>query len=1204
MYLKSLEVQGYKSFANKIELVFDEGITAVVGPNGSGKSNVADAIRWVLGEQSYSTLRGKRTEDMIFSGSDGRARLGMASATLVLDNTDKWLPLDFSEVTISRRAYRSGDNEYYLNGSRVRLRDVAELLAKGGLSRQTYTVIGQGTIDRVLSLHAQDRRQLFEEAAGITFQRKKRADALRKLESTQGNLLRLHDIVKEIEPRLRRLGKQAERAGEYVLIKSHLDGLLRVWYGYKWHQAQIDLKDATARLHESETIVEKQQGDVRTLNQEINALRIEQTETRAGLSLWYSKNNQLNKQSEAVQRELAVNEERARQYAAQREEILDELKPLTANLDAQRRQVEQAEAALQQITQELGQAEAVMQKVQVQLDAHQAERQVVVLQQEDAETRSRQLSNDLARRQARLTQLNERRQTLRAEHDTHTAELEKLSGQQTSLEEKQAQLTATLTELEGELLALETQQNEQRDTASRLNQSAEDLKNQMAILNRQEDALKARQDVLDKLRNDMSGYFAGVRAVLQPEAELNGIVGTISRLIQAPPELEVALETAWGGRLQDVVVDTFANAEAAIAHLKQNRAGRATFLPLDTVRPGRPADVPDTPGVVGLASALVSISQERLRPIVELTLNRTIITDDLPAARQAFKAMQGGFQIVTRNGELMRSGGAVTGGRTGGKKGQEGTFLAREREWRELPDQISEVVRKHNTLSTRLADNHEQATSIKKALQALLDQHQQKSRRRQEVRAVADKASRALEQLAAGIEWQQDLQTKAEIELAQIDEGQAGTEIEIEQLTLAQQEAETEFRRLTDEVQSLSAESLQAEAGQAGHRLETVKARRRSQQSLLDSHQTTAGQLAAQIENKRARAESLGAERATLLAQQQALQGRSREFEDQLGTLGEKIKVAEKELAELEAGQLQLEHDESDQRQRLHRLEMDYNRASLESARCQDELDNLQRHIHEDLGLVNLEMSEEQIGQPVLPIRPMVTDLPPVEELPPGVEEDVNRLKVQMRRLGNINLDAPREYEEQTERHTFLTDQISDLEAAVADLREVISKLDTAMEEAFTATFSEVAKEFSRYFNALFGGGEAKLLLTEPDNLIDTGVDIVVRPPGKRLQSMALLSGGERSLTAQALIFALLQISPTPFVIFDEVDAMLDEANVSRFRDALSNLAQDIQFIIITHNRKTIEAADTLYGVSMGDDSVSQIYSLKIDEWVEDKKAV
>jgi len=1191
MYLKSLEVQGYKSFANKVDFLFDEGITAVVGPNGSGKSNIADAIRWVLGEQSYSTLRGKKTEDMIFSGSDGRARLGMASATLVLDNSDKWLPLDFSEVTIARRAYRSGENEYYLNGSRVRLRDVSELLAKGGMSRQTYTVIGQGTIDRVLSLHADARRQLFEEAAGITFHRYKRANALSKLESTQGNLLRLNDIVQEIEPRLRQLEKQAERAKEYGLVKTHLDGLLRVWYGYKWRQAQMELRQASSRLHESEAAVEKQRKEVAALTKKINSLRTEHTELRANLSLWYSENNRLNKQAEALQRELAVNQERARQYAAQREEILQELEPLTANLETQQQQVKQAQNGLQQINQELGQAQAGLGLVQEQLRVHQAQQQEIVEKQHAAESEVRRLTEEFTQRQARLNQLAERRETLQAERESRTAEINKLRQQQQELQEKQAQLATKLKELEGERAALDAQQQQQRESLSELNQAAEQLKAQLAGLNRKEDALKARQDVLDKLRSDMSGYYAGVRAVLQPNAGLNGILGTVSQLVQAPPDLEVALEAALGSRLQDVVVETFAQAEAAIDHLKETRQGRATFLPLDTIRSGRAVDVPALPGVVGLAAELVSVPEERLRPVLQLTLNRTLIVDDLPAGRRAFEKLKGGFQIVTRNGEIIRSGGAVTGGRTGNKKEQDGTLLAREREWRELPEQIEAIAQKHQSVSSRLADNHEEAAALKKQLQSLAEQQEQLEQQQRQIESVADRVSRSLEQVEANIQWQQDLQDKAQTELEQIDQRETATQDEMARLEQTRQETEATAHQLAREAKSKSAENLVAEETQAKSNVATIRSRQQNQQALLESHQNTLQQLAAQIEGKQARAKTLAAERDALLEQQQELQTRSNEFEAQLDEFGDKIKEAER----------QLEHDEEGLRQRLQRLELEHNRASLESARCQDELDNLQRQIHDDLGLVQLEMSDEQVGQPLLPIQPLITDLPLVEELPAGVEEDVQRLKVQIRRLGNINPEAPQEYDELLERHKFLSEQISDLEAAVTDLREVIAKLDDAMEEAFTETFNKVAKEFQNYFKVLFGGGEAQLLLTDPDNLIETGVEIVARPPGKRLQSMALLSGGERSLTAQALIFSLLRISPTPFVVFDEVDAMLDEANVSRFREVLVDLSADIQFIVITHNRKTIEAANTLYGISMGDDSVSLAYSLKIDEWLADK---
>jgi chromosome segregation protein len=1199
MRLKQLEVQGYKSFANKTGFLFAEGITAVVGPNGCGKSNVADAIRWVLGEQSYSTLRGKKTEDMIFSGSAARSRLGLAAATLVLDNTDKWLPLDFSEVTISRRAYRSGENEYYLNGSRVRLKDVAEILAKSGLSRQTYTVIGQGTIDRVLSLHADERRNLFEEAAGITFHRKKRVDTLDKLETTRGNLIRLNDIVKEIEPRMKRLEKQAERADEYNHLNSDLEGLLRIWYGYRWRQTQVNLKDARARLRESESAVEAQRRELGQLDQEIAAVRAEQSEVRGQLGTWYTENKQLYTRAEAVQRELAVSEERARQYAAQRAELLQELEPLQANLETEQQQLNQAQAALQKINRDLAQAEAAAQAVQQQLEAHQAERQNLISRQADAENRIRRLEAGLTERQTQLAQFAERRETLLAEQATYEAEIGRLATQQAELQAKQAQLTAELAGLRNDLAGLEVGQGQQRETLGQLNQEAEQLKARITGLEGQAGALKARQDLLGKLRTEMSGYYDGVRAVLQPRAGLTGIVGPVSQIISVPAELDVAIETALGSRLQDVVVDSFAEAEAAINHLKKTHGGRATFLPLDTIRPGRAVKVPPLAGVVGLASELVQV-EPRLQPIAELTLNRTVVVDDLPAARRAFKALQGGFQIVTRDGELMRSGGAVTGGRAKGNKGREGTFLAREREWRELPGQLKKLAQSQQALSGQLADKHEQAGAVKRQLEALVEAQQQKETRRQEVQTVADKVNRMLEQLADSMGWQQELQTKAGAELQRLDQRQAKTQQEILQLAQEKQQAEETVRQLAAEVKASSAENLLAELSQAKTTLATVLGQQKSQQAVLTGRQAALQQLSAQIEAKQARSESLAAQREALQKQQAEFEQRRQAFGGQLDRFGTQIGQAESRLAELEAQQARLEETESGLRQRLQWLESEHNRASLEAARRQDELDNLQRQIQDDLGLVSLEMSEEQVGQPVLPIRPLVSDLPVVEELPAGVEEDVKRLKVQVRRLGHINPDAPREYGELNERYTFLTGQIADLEKAAADLKEVVARLDETMQEAFADTFEKVAKEFQRYFKALFGGGEAKLLLTDPDNLIDTGVDIVARPPGKRLQSMVLLSGGERSLTAQALIFSLLKTSPTPFVIFDEVDAMLDEANVGRFRDALVGLAQDIQFIVITHNRKTIEAANTIYGISMGNDSVSQAYSLRIDEWLEE----
>ncbi len=1201
MRLKNLEIQGYKSFANKTAINFAGGITAVVGPNGCGKSNVADAIRWVLGEQGYSNLRGKKTEDMIFSGSDGRARLGMASATMVLDNTDKWLPVDFSEVTIARRAYRSGENEYYLNGSRVRLKDINELLARSGLSRQTYTVIGQGTIDRVLSLQADERRKLFEEASGITFHRQKRIQTLKQLDDTHDNLLRLNDIAKEIEPRVKRLSRQAERAEEYLQLMRHLDGLLRVWYGYRWRVAQRQLTESTKFMGESEVVLTNQKNRLTAIEQEMGQVRAEQTELRAKLGTQYTENSELQTKAETIQRQLAVGEERAKQFGAQREEILVELDELQISLTTRDDLINQAESELTAINEALTNAETMRQDAQKKLDAHQSERKQILAQQAQTEKQVRQLSTRLTERQSRLTQMGEQRERLLGEQQDRKTEISRLTIEQGQLQEKQTQLLSELAGLDETLLRLVEEQSQQRDNLARLETVATDLRDKLAQLHRQEDALKARQDVLGKLRMDMAGYYEGVKAVLQSDAGLSGIIGTISQIMEVPPDLEVAIETALGGRLQDVVVESFSDAEAAIQHLKQTRQGRATFLPLDTIRSGSDAKVPNTPGVVGLASNLVR-SEVRLRPILEAVLNRTLIVEDLAAARAAFKAMHGGFQIVTREGEVMRSGGAVTGGRDGGKRGKQGTFLAREREWREIPAQLADLERQIKDLTDQAEANRKETTTVQEKTTTLNNEQKSNQHRRQEVQGVSDKLNRALTQLTDNIGWQQELQHKADNELEHLGQREGEIQSDIDQLTEEQQVAEQKARELADQVSAFSAESLLADLSQVKNEVTLIQSRQKNQQSILTNHKATRQQLSSQIESKQNRAETLAVERDSLINQQQDLLTQKADFSQQLDKFTHDIQNIEQRLFEIDEAQKVQGQNETQARQHLRRLEAEHNRVTLETARRQDELDHLQRQIQEDLGLVHLDMAEEQVGQPVLPIRPLVSDLPIVDELPPGVEEDVQRLKIQVRRLGNINPDAPREYTELKERYEFLTTQMNDLEQAASDLKAVIAKLDETMAEAFADTFQKVAKEFQRYFRALFGGGEAKLIMTDPDNMIESGVDIVARPPGKRLQSLALLSGGERSLTAQALIFSLLRISPTPFVIFDEVDAMLDEANVGRFRDALTALAQDIQFIIITHNRKTIEAADTIYGISMGQDSVSQAISLKIDDWLEEEK--
>ena len=1195
MRLKTLEIQGYKSFAVKSIFHFNEGITAIVGPNGSGKSNVSDAIRWALGEQSYSNLRGQRTADMIFAGSSNRARMGMASVSIVLDNTDGSLPLDYSEVTITRRAYRSGENEYLVNNNRVRLKDVAAILARGGLARQTYTSIGQGTIDRALSLRAEERRQLFEEAAGITYHRQRRAQTLDKLEETHANLLRVNDIAKEIEPRLRRLEKQAARVEKYQVISLHLTGLLKVWYGYQWREKQEALRLAQIRATAGEQRLAEERQQLAKIENEIKALRARQTEIRAQLGNWHADSSHLHRQAETLQRELAVGEERARHLAAQREEFISEVQLLEAQLKEQQETVQQAQQTLAEINTAYQTAENELAAAKKNLNAHEQQRQTVQHQHAEARRRVERASHAITDRQSRLAQLSERKSALQAQKDTQQAAIAKLNTQKTETEQKLQAVQSRLAEIDAALAELDSRETSLRQQMEALQTKAKSLAENLSEQEKALASLQARQDLLGKLRGDMSGYFQGVKAVLQHKS-LPGIRGTVAQLMQVPAELETAFEMALGGKLQDVVVDSWENAETAIEHLKKTQGGRATFLPLDRIRPPKRLSVPEIDGVIGLAVDLVDFD-EKNRAAVESMLNRLLITKNLSAARRAFDRLSGNFQIATRSGEIARSGGSITGGKT--RRKEQGGILAREREWRELPNQIAKVTTAIETLRRDLEENSAAQNSLSAQLKDLAKQRETLKTQQTAVQKESAAHEKTLSDIGNQIGWHNDLLAQANTEMEAGIRRESELRAEIAKLETEQAEAEAAVAKLAETLASLSAETLQAAVSEAQSQLTLIGEKRRNQQSLLKNYTQSHHQLQTQLQNRQSRIAALAEQRANLLTRLEAQRQEHATLMEAIKTFTDQIEPAEALLAEMEAEQIAKEAEEAQHRERLRRAETEHNHFTLDLARRQDEVDALRRQIEDDFGLVQFEIAADQVGQPVLPLDALVTDLPVVESVPEGIEADIRRLKVQLRQLGHINFEAPNEYRELQERHDFLVSQLEDLEKASHDLKEIIKELDGIIEEAFIKTFESVAKEFQNYFKILFGGGEAKLNLTNPEDITHTGVEIVARPPGKRPQNLELLSGGERSLTAQALIFALLKTSPTPYCVFDEVDAMLDEANVDRFRSAITDLSREIQFIIITHNRKTIEIADTVYGISMGNDGVSRMVSLKLDELSE-----
>lgn len=1214
MRLKHLELQGYKTFASRTQFAFDDGITAIVGPNGSGKSNIADAIRWVLGEQSFSTLRGKRTEDMIFSGSSHRPRLGMASASLVLDNADGWLPIDFAEVTVTRRAYRSGENEYVLNGSRVRLRDITELLAKSGLAQRTYTVIGQGLVDAVLSLRADDRRALFEEAAGIALYRSKRSDALSRLDETRSNLIRVNDIINEIAPRLRRLEGQAERAVVHKKLEQQLEGLQRTWYGYRWRQAQLAVQRAQDSISRRETRLMRRRVALDSLDERMAVLRIRLSELRDQLGDWHRETVDLHRQMEVVQRDLAVQQERARLLARQGNELEAEVTGLETQAQVLDDQMGTVRAEVVACEADLRNGEALVGQAQEELDTYEAKRSALSEQMTEGQARVFDLATQDADLRNRLAQLAKRRSGLERERAEVQTAISTQEGRASDLQAQTLAVTDGLVRLEeegrrlaaeGALMSSRLATEEARDA---------ELRGSMADAKLSIDQLQARYELLAQMREGGEGMRGGVRAVLeasrlrQPSGQdlqkrsrtsdtagpvaLVGIRGTVAQLILVSAEYEIAVEAALGGHVQDVVVETWPDAEAAIAFLRTGKRGRATFLPLDTIRPASRPEVPLHRGVIGIAADLVE-ADSQVNEVVEVLLGRTIVVQDLETARRTLDRLRGGFQIVTLSGEILRSSGSVTGGQGTGR--QWGQTLAREREWRELPVQITAARARQSSMQNELAKAQEAAERARQDLASFESEQRELQASKLEAQAQGRELERELARVSETIDWRRGLLAQLDAEKRELGAQESSFRDELARLAAQQVAVENEVAALQARLELLRGESLYQRLSEARTEAAVARGAWEHRRATLEALRERQADHRLQLEAKQRRAASFQQEQSELADQTRRLASREAVIRRWLAALTSKIEPAEAEVAGLEAEREQMASDETHLRTRLREAENSHAQALLAQSRHQDRLQRLRRQIMDDFGLVEIEPAVGLAEQLPLPLAEMVSSLPLVKALPEGLEEEIHQIKAQMRRVGYVNLNAPEEYAEALERHEFLTSQASDLEEATQRLGQVVADLDEVMRQEFLVMFEAVSRRFKENFVRLFGGGAAHLQLTEPDDVSQTGVEIVARPPGKRQQALALLSGGERSLTAVALIFALLETNLPPFCILDEVDAMLDEANVRRFRQKLEELALQTQFIIITHNRATITAADTIYGVSMGEDSVSQVISLRLD---------
>jgi chromosome segregation protein len=1194
--LKSLELHGYKTFAAKTDFEFAEGITAIVGPNGSGKSNIADSLRWVLGEQSYSLLRAKKTEDMIFAGSEQRPRAGMASAGVTFDNTDGWLPVDFSEVALARRSYRDGRNEYLLNGQHVRLKDINELLAQSGLSERTYTILGQGLVDASLALKADERRRLFEEAAGIGLYRTRREEALRRLETTGRNLDRVLDILAELEPRLKSLERQAARAQEHTQVQADLRVLLLEWYGFHWHNAQGGLSETFELGHAQEAKLAEARESYQNIRQSFTAFRDHLNGVRARLNSYHRQSAQLHESRESTSGDLAVLDERQRTLLDNRQSGMSEQSRLSEEFKIARDRMAETEAEAVRLQAEYDEAQTQTRLAQAALDERQAEKSRVEAEAQSVRQKLDQLITLRASLQARMDELASRSEGQRqklavlgqaivsaeAEAEKAARGLKEAVSVRQKAETALQKAEAELQRARNQLVDLETQVKEKQSARSA--RQAEQAR------------FKAQLDVLEQGEQSLAGYADGAKLLLDAsrQSKLGGARGALSAALDVPAELEVAIAAALGEYTDAILLISGQNAEQAMLLLDSNQSGRAALLPLDWLSPAEPLSVKSSVDCLGVASDLVKAAAE-YRPALDLLLGQVLIVHDRAAARRILAGQPKNTRAVTLRGEVFHATGQVSAG-----KPAKAAALGRPRQRRELQESLANVAQQIEKLDSELKKLSGRIETSRDEVADIQDALNTERAGLESARNAERQAQMREESARRQWDWQVTQKASIESEIAQAEKEREQTAAALSSTENDAVQAQEALRMQSANLAALTMDEFQEQVSfwstahaVAERALRDARTRQAERKGTIDRLQEQ--QVA--LENRLAEIDKALVE---LENSRENLRGQAAGINAQLEQLRSLIEPAERELESSEAQEADLQKQETEGQSVLARVERTYNQIQLELGRKQEMMENLRQKIEDDFGLVAFEYASDVSGPVPLPLDGMVEQLPAVKELPPDLEENMTRLRAQLRRMGAINPEAQQEFRSVKERHTFLTAQLEDLHKAEADLHKVIEELDELTRREFQKTFEAVAEQFHTIFHRLFGGGAARLVLTDPDNLTETGIDIEARLPGRREQGLSLLSGGERSLTAIALVFSLLKVSPTPVCVMDEVDAMLDEANVGRFRDLLLELSKETQFIIITHNRNTVQAADVIYGVTMGRDSASQIISLKLDEVSED----
>lgn len=1181
MILKALEMQGFKSFPDKTVLEFNKGITAVVGPNGSGKSNISDAVRWVLGEQSTKTLRGSKMEDVIFSGTDVRKAKGFAEVTLRLDNTDRSLNKDSDEVSVTRRYYRSGDSEYLVNGESARLRDVNELFMDTGLGRDGYSIVGQGKIADMVSPKASERRDMLEEAAGISHFRYRRGDAIKRLAQAEENLVRLRDILSELESRVGPLKAQSEKAQKFIVLAGERKNLeIGIWLNtidktgekmrdqeHKIEIAEASHKEAQDELSKIGEMIDKAADGTRDIN-------IKLEEIRNSASGFEEKLSDIDSQIKVAENSILHNNETIERINRDKAAENETEQNIDAAVSVARECIQKAEEQIADATRQMD--ELSKQEETYRLSSSEFSDRAATLSGEisalsvrlaDCRVTAETANSSIEEIRSRISAIDESMGTRKDDYD---ALLKRKADAEAELKEIQDEIVSVKNAIDGYTLRFETR-----------GKKADSVK--LAIDEKQRELHKGQDRVrlLEDLEKNMEGYFGAVKAVMKESGRgaLRGIYGPVSQLITVKDKYSAAIETALGAAVQNIVVDNETDAKRAMGFLKERRAGRATFLPITAIK-GRVLSeqgLDDQYGFVSIASDLVSYDN-KYSEIIRWLLGRTAVAEDIDSAIAIAKKYSYRFRIVTLDGQVINAGGSMTGG----SRVQNAGILSRGNEIERLKGSLSSMQKELDGMLSDYKLLSEDASAAKAELEGaegdLLRAKEENIRREGELKLASDK----LTSVSSGVKELLEEKETLEKRIESVSSGAEAARSQIDELKETLENKEKELESITGDSKTLQKNREEVASKAAEIRLRIVSLQKDVEANTDEitrlknrktGHLDRLSELDGEIREIEEKNDELRALTERLSADEKALKANHGDAQNQINEL-----ISQRDELEKQANDLRLhERAKSEERERLSG---DIARLEERKIAMRNEYDNLTSKLYDEYQLTRREAAALEIE---------------IDDYSLAAKR-LAELKSQIRALGSVNVSAIEEYKEVSERYEFLSGQINDVETSRAELNKMIDDLTGKMAEQFREQFNRINSCFGQTFIELFGGGKAELRLEDERDVLGSDIEIKVQPPGKNVQNINLLSGGEKGLSAIALLFAILKVTPAPFCIFDEVEAALDDVNVSRYAQYVRRMTKNTQFILITHRRGTMEEADVLYGVTMQEKGVSKLLELKTAE--------